>query len=159
MQHCVETGALGLRLPLLPEMTGADTPVYNVDLFRACRLYPQARLDGIGAIRIEAARLPNNFGLAHEQSKVVQYPAKTRGGELEVRQGCDGELIASVQLPRSDTLGEQFTLETALPARTGVHDLCLRFTAPIRGPLYAIGAVQLIETTAQAPPPPRAEPP
>ncbi|KGT84317.1 beta-hexosaminidase, partial [Xanthomonas vasicola] len=98
LQHCVETGALGLRLPLLPEMTGADTPVYNVDLFHACRMYPQARLDGIGAIRIEAARLPNNFGLAHEQSKVVQYPAKTRGGELDVRQGCDGEVIASVQL-------------------------------------------------------------
>ncbi|WP_372393263.1 family 20 glycosylhydrolase [Xanthomonas sp. NCPPB 3582] len=152
LRHCVETGALGLRLPLLPEMTGADTPVYNVDLFHACRLYPQARLDGVGAIRIEAARLPNNFGLAHEQSKVVQYPARTRGGELEVRQGCEGELLASVQLPRSDALGEQFTLETPLPARTGIHDLCLRFTAPIRGPLYAIGAVQLIETTAQAPP-------
>ncbi|WDM66660.1 family 20 glycosylhydrolase [Xanthomonas cucurbitae] len=150
--HCVEQGALGLRLPLLPEMTGAETPVYNVDLFHACRLYPQARLDGIGAIRIEAARLPNNFGLAHEQSKVVQYPARTRGGELEVRQGCDGDVLASVQLPNSDTLGEQFTLETPLPARTGIHDLCLRFTAPIRGPLYAIGAVQLIETTAQAPP-------
>ncbi|NIK09780.1 hexosaminidase [Xanthomonas arboricola] len=152
LRDCVDTGALGLRLPLLPEMTGADTPVYNVDLFHAYRLYPQARLDGIGAIRIEAARLPNNFGLAHEQSKVVQYPAKTRRGELEVRLGCEGELVASVQLPNSATLGEQFTLETALPARTGIHDLCLRFTAPIRGPLYAIGAVQLIETTAQAPP-------
>nr|WP_234416266.1 family 20 glycosylhydrolase [Xanthomonas fragariae] len=152
LRDCVQTGALDLRLPLLPEMTGADTPVYNVDLFHACRIYPQARLDGIGAIRIEGARLPNNFGLAHEQSKVVQFPANTRGGELEVRLGCEGALIASVQLPNSDTLGEQFTLETALPARTGIHDLCLRFTAPIRGPLYAIGAVQLIETTAQAPP-------
>ncbi|MCC4614577.1 family 20 glycosylhydrolase [Xanthomonas campestris pv. asclepiadis] len=152
LRDCVDTGALGLRLPLLPEMTGADTPVYNVDLFHACRLYPQARLDGVGAIRVEAVRLPNNFGLAHEQSKVVQYPAKTRRGELEVRLGCEGELIASVQLPDSATLGEQFTLETALPARTGIHDLCLRFTAPIRGPLHAIGAVQLIETTAQAPP-------
>ncbi|WP_258078460.1 family 20 glycosylhydrolase [Xanthomonas arboricola] len=152
LRDCVDAGALGLRLPLLPELTAADTPVYNVDLFHACRLYPQARLDGVGAIRIEAARLPNNFGLAHEQSKVVQYPAKTRRGELEVRLGCEGELIASVQLPNSATLGEQFTLETALPARTGIHDLCLRFTAPIRGPLYAIGAAQLIETTAQAPP-------
>ncbi|NJC00883.1 hexosaminidase [Xanthomonas sp. 3272] len=152
LRDCVDIGALGLRLPLLPELTAADTPVYNVDLFHACRLYPQARLDGVGAIRIEAARLPNNFSLAHEQSKVVQYPAKTRRGELEVRLGCEGELIASVQLPNSATLGEQFTLETALPARTGIHDLCLRFTAPIRGPLYAIGAVQLIETTAQAPP-------
>ncbi|WP_253254185.1 family 20 glycosylhydrolase [Xanthomonas arboricola] len=152
LRDCVDTGALGLRLPLLPELAAADTPVYNVDLFHACRLYPQARLDGVRAIRIEAARLPNNFGLAHEQSKVVQYPAQSRRGELEVRQGCEGELIASVQLPNSATLGEQFTLETALPARTGIHDLCLRFTAPIRGPLYAIGAVQLIETTAQAPP-------
>ncbi|WP_426802224.1 family 20 glycosylhydrolase [Xanthomonas campestris] len=152
LRHCVEQGALGLRLPLLPDLPGADTPVYNVDLFHACRLYPQARLEGVGAIKVDAARLARNFGLAHEQSKVQKYPAKTPGGELEVRLGCEGEVLARIPLPKGNALGEQFTLESALPARTGTHDLCLRFTAPITGPLYAIGAVHLIETTAQAPP-------
>jgi hexosaminidase len=152
LRNCSDGGALGLRLPLLPDMPDADTPVYNVDVFHACWLYPKARLDGIVSLRIDAARLARNFGLAHDQSKVEQYPASTPGGELEVLNGCKGELLASVPLPAGDTLGEQFVLETQLPPRNGIHDLCLRFTAPISGPLYAIGAVQLIENNTQAPP-------
>jgi hexosaminidase len=152
LRNCHDQGELGLRLPLLPDMPGADTPVYNVDLFYACWVYPQARLDGIAAVRVDAARLARNFGLAHDQSKVHQYPASTPQGELEVLQGCDGERLASVPLPAGDALGEQFVLEAPLPPRSGVHDLCLRFTAPISGPLYAIGGVHLIEQAAQAPP-------
>ncbi|MFT4198925.1 MAG: family 20 glycosylhydrolase [Pseudoxanthomonas sp.] len=150
--NCYDKGALGVRLPLLPDMPGTDTPVYDVDLFYACWVYPQARLDGIAAIRVDAARLARNFGLAHDQSKVHQYQATSSQGELEVLAGCDGERLASVPLPAGDTLGEQFVLEAPLPPRRGVHDLCLRFTAPIAGPLYAIGGVRLIEHTAQAPP-------
>ena len=134
-----------------------DSPVYNVDLFYACWTYPQARLDGIAGIRIDAARLARNYGLAHDQSKVHQYPSSApqgerAHGELEVLDGCDGEALAKMALPAGATLGEQFTLEAPLPPRKGVHDLCLRFTASIEGPLYAIGAVQLIEATAQSPP-------
>lgn len=153
LRNCHDGGALGLRVPLLPDMPGADTPVYNVDLFYACWVMPKARLDGIAALRVDAARLARNYGLAHDQSKVHQYPASSPQGELEVLQGCDGERLARVPLPAGDTLGEQFTLEAPLPARTGVHDLCLRFTAPISGPLYAIGGVHLIEKNgAQAAP-------
>jgi hexosaminidase len=43
-------------------------------------------------------------------------------------------------------------MEAPLPKQTGTHDLCLRSTARSNGPYYAIGAVHLIETTAQAPP-------
>ncbi|KAF1722770.1 beta-N-acetylhexosaminidase [Pseudoxanthomonas wuyuanensis] len=157
LRNCHNGGPLGLRVPLLPDMPGMDTPVYNVDLFYACWTYPQARLDGIAAIRIDAARLARNYGLAHDQSKVHQYPSSLpRGeralGELEVLRGCDGEMLAQMPLPEGSALGEQFELEVPLPPREGVHDLCLRFTAAIDGPLYAIGAVQLIEATAQSPP-------
>ena len=152
LRNCHDGGQLGLRVPLLPDMPGTDTPVYNVDLFYACWTYPQARLDGIAGIRIEAARLARNYGLAHDQSKVHQYPSSSPQGELEVLSGCDGETLAKVALPAGATLGEQFTLEAPLPPQKGFHDLCLRFTAPIEGPLYAIGAVQLIEATAQSPP-------
>jgi hexosaminidase len=152
LRNCHNEGPLGLRVPLLPDMPGMDTPVYNVDLFYACWTYPQARLDGIAGIRIDAARLARNYGLAHDQSKVHQYPSSAPHGELEVLRGCDGETLAKVALPAGTTLGEQFTLEAPLPPRDGVHDLCLRFTASIEGPLYAIGAVRLIEATAQSPP-------
>lgn len=152
LRNCHNAGPLGLRVPLLPDMPDMDTPVYNVDLFYACWTYPQVRLDGIATIRIDAARLARNYGLAHDQSKVHQYPSSTPQGELEVLRGCDGETLAKVALPAGTTLGEQFTLEAPLPPRDGIHDLCLRFTASIEGPLYAIGAVRLIEATAQSPP-------
>ncbi len=150
--NCHDKGPLGLRVPLLPDLDARDTPVYNVNVFSSCWIYPQIRLDGVNTIRVDAARLARNYGLAHEQSKVHQYPATTPGGELEVLDGCDGERLASVPLPAGDTLGERFPLQATLPARTGVHDLCLRFTAPITGPLYAIGAVHLIDIAAQTPP-------
>ncbi|WP_454830839.1 beta-N-acetylhexosaminidase [Pseudoxanthomonas wuyuanensis] len=157
LRNCHNGGPLGLRVPLLPDMPGMDTPVYNVDLFYACWTYPQARLDGIAGIRIDAARLARNYGLAHDQSKVHQYPSSSPQseralGELEVLRGCDGEMLAQMPLPEGAALGEQFELEVPLPPREGVHDLCLRFTAAIDGPLYAIGAVQLVEATAQSPP-------
>ena len=159
LRNCHDGGPLGLRVPLLPDMQSIDTsdkgtPVYNVDLFYACWTYPQARLDGVAAIRVDAARLARNYGLAHDQSKVHQYPSSAGApqGELEVLRGCDGETLVKVPLPVGDNVGERFTLEAPLPPREGIHDLCLRFTAPIQGPLYAIGAVQLIEATAQSPP-------
>jgi hexosaminidase len=154
LRNCHDGGPLGLRVPLLPDMQDFDTPVFNVDLFYACWTYPQARLDGVAAIRVDAARLARNYGLAHDQSKVHQYPSSVGApqGELEVLRGCDGEILAKMPLPVGDNVGERFTLEAPLPPREGIHDLCLRFTAPIQGPLYAIGAVQLIEATAQSPP-------
>jgi hexosaminidase len=36
-----------------------------------------------------------------------------------------------------------FTLDAKLPAQQGEHALCLIYTAPIDGPLYAIGRVTL----------------
>ena len=149
--NCHDKGPQGLRVPLLPDLDTRDTPVYDINVFDACWIYPQARLDGVTNIQVEAARLARNYALAHDQSKVQHYPSVSPHGELEILAGCDGERLARVPLPAGDTLGERFTLSAALPPHSGVHDLCLRFTAPITGPLYAIGRVNLIENAAQAP--------
>ena len=147
--HACPGGDLGLRLPLLPDLVRPDTPVYNVDLFHSCWIYTQAHLDGITAIRVDAARLARNYGLAHDQVKVVAYPAQTAHGELEVRlDTCGGPALARLPLPAGDDVGQRLALQGRLPAYAGVHDLCLRFTAPIHGPLYAIGAVHLLESPA-----------
>jgi hexosaminidase len=144
-------GDLGLRVPLLPDLDRPDTPVYNVDLFRSCWVYPDARLDEAVAIHVDAARLARNYGLAQDQAKVVAYPASTAHGELEVRlDTCDGTVLARLPLPTGDAPGTRFDLRGALPPHSGSHDLCLRFTAPIHGPLYAIGAVQLLDHAVDA---------
>jgi hexosaminidase len=149
--HACPGGDLGLRVPLLPDRDRPDTPVYNVDLFHSCWIYPQARLDGVVAIHVDAARLARNYGLAHDQAKVVAYPASTAHGELEVRlDTCDGTVLARLPLPAGDAPGTRFDLQGALPPHTGNHDLCLRFTAPIQGPLYAIGSVQLLDHAIDA---------
>lgn len=137
-------GSLGLRMPLLPDLAGMDTPVFDIDLFHACWLYPKAAMDGITGIRVDAARLARNYGLAHELSKVVSYPAKTAHGELEVHQDtCAGPLLASLPLPAGKAPGERIVLRGALPAVHGEHDLCLRITAPIDGPLHGLSSVTL----------------
>ena len=135
-------GELGLRMPLRPEATDW-TPVFNVNLMDSCWIYPAARLDGIHEAVVDAARLARNYGLAHDAVKVVQHPAASPNGELEVRLGgCTGALLASLPLPGGSAT-QTLALRAPLPANTGVQDLCLRFTADIHGPLYAIDAVRL----------------
>lgn len=153
LRNCSDKGPLGLRVPLLPDMASPDTPVYNVDLFHACWIVPQMRLNDVHAIHIDAARLARNYGLAHDQSNVVQYPAHTAHGELEVRADCNQAPLVVIPLPPGNTIGKQFTLDAPLPPTVGIHDLCLRITAPIRGPLYGIGSVHLIDTPAPPPVP------
>ncbi|WP_377152790.1 beta-N-acetylhexosaminidase [Roseateles sp. UC29_93] len=142
LQAC-PPGELGLRVPLRTEAT-TWAPVFNVNLLDACWIYPQARLDGVHGVSVQAGRLARNYGLAHDAVKVIQHAASTPTGELEVRRDdCGGPLLAALPLP-AGSAPDTFTLTAALPPSAGVHDLCLRFTAPIDGPLFAIDAARLL---------------
>lgn len=144
-------GHFGSRVPLLPDLGGKNVPDYNVDLFHSCWIYPKARLNRVRGITVDAARLARNFALAGAQSQVVSYPRLRPAGSLEVKlDSCKGRTIARLPLPGGHTLGARFTLHGKLPAMTGIHDLCLRFTADIHGPLYAIGEVHLLSHAAKA---------
>ena len=82
---------------------------------------------------------------------MIGYPRATPFGELEVRlDSCDGAVLTRLPLPAGDALGTRLNLRGDLPAQSGQHDLCMRFTAPSNGPLYAIGTVQLIPTAKPA---------
>lgn len=137
-------GDLGLRAPLTVD-SPATAPVYNIDIFHMCHVYPQARLAGIASITVDIARLARNYGLANEADKVKQYPAKTPFGELVViEDGCHGTEIARLALTDPATTPNRQTLSAPVPAGQGVHDLCFLFTAPISGPFYAIDTVNLV---------------
>jgi hexosaminidase len=133
-----------LRVQPMPDATTL-APVYAVNLFDSCMRYLSARLDDVHAIRVDAVRLERNYALAGEAKLVVAHAAATAYGELAVhRDRCDGPLLASLPLPDPAHSGRQFALAGALPPGQGVHDLCLIYTAPVDGPLYAIGRVALL---------------
>jgi hexosaminidase len=138
-------GNLGLRLPLTPN-SPAVAPVYDVDLFHSCYVYPRARMIGVAALRFEIARLARNFALANHKNELKSYPAQTRFGELVVYQDrCEtGPEIARAVLPDPATSDARQNVQTAIAPTSGEHDLCLIFTAPVNGPLFVIGEVTLV---------------
>lgn len=132
-----------LRLQPTPDAPGTQ-PAYAVNVFDACQLFPPTLLDGVGAIRVAAVRLPRNFALAHEQRLVIARPHATPFGELVVHADtCTGAVLASMPLPDPAHGPSRFELQARLPAQTGERSLCLVYTAPLDGPLYAIGNVAL----------------
>jgi hexosaminidase len=136
---------LRLRLPLTPN-SPAIAPVYDVDLLHSCYIYPKALLSGVTTLRFDIARLARNFALANRKDQVKSYPAQTRFGELAVYQDrCEsGPEMARIVLPDPAMSEARQSVETAIPSTLGEHDLCLIFTAPTNGPLYAIGEVKLV---------------
>jgi len=106
-------------------------------------------MDGIAAIRVDAVRLERNYALAHEAKLVVAHPHATPFGELVVHQDrCDGPVLASMPLPDPARSARNFTLQATLPAQRGEHALCLLYTAPTDGPLYALDRVALLPEAA-----------
>jgi hexosaminidase len=132
-----------LRVQPMPDAASL-APVYSINLFDSCQLYPATPMDDIRSITVDAVRLERNYALAHEQKLVVSRPHSTPFGELVVHQDtCDGEVLASLPLPDPKHSKRQFRLDGKLPAQTGTHSLCLLYTAPIDGPLYAISSAAL----------------
>ncbi|HEX7732981.1 MAG TPA: family 20 glycosylhydrolase [Rhodanobacter sp.] len=132
-----------LRVQPTPDATSTQ-PVYAVNVFDSCQLFPPTLMDGVDAIHVDAVRLPRNFQLAHEQNLVVSRPHATPFGEVVVHADrCDGPVLATMPLPDPAHGPRQFGLDAKLPARSGEHALCLVYTAPVDGPLYALGRVSL----------------
>ncbi len=136
---------LGLRAPLTSD-SPAKAPAYNIDIFNACWMVPETRRDGITGISVDIARLARNYGLAGDAVKVITQPRSTPYGELVVhRDTCDGPEEARIALTNPATTPAQLTLKANLPAANGNHAQCLIFTAPLDGPYYAVGSVQLTQ--------------
>ncbi|WP_232823498.1 family 20 glycosylhydrolase [Dyella sp. C9] len=124
-------------------------PSYLINVFDNCRMYRSADLDGIAGIRVDTARLPRNYQLAHDAKLVAVHKGSTPQGELVVRlDSCKGKTLATLPLPRDGS--KTFTLQGNLARQAGVHDLCLVFTSPNSGPLYGIGEAQLLPVAGGA---------
>ncbi len=133
-----------LRVQPLPDATTL-APVYSINVFNSCQMVPPTLLGGVDEIHVEAVRLERNYALAHEQRLVLSRPHSTPFGELVVhKDNCQGAVLASMPLPDPAHSARRFALAAALPVQQGEHALCLIYTAPIDGPLYALSQVQLL---------------
>ena len=133
----------GLRMPLTTDAESA-APAFNVDRLDACFLYPEAPLDLVSGFKVQVGRLPRHYGAAHDEEKVVARPRATAFGELVVRtSGCNGPIAGAFPLPDPAQSPNRLTFEGATPAGLGTSDLCLVFTAPAAGPIYAIDKISL----------------
>ena len=138
---------LRLRLPLTPD-SPATAPVYDVDLLQSCYIYPKAPLSAVAALKFDIARLARNFALANRKNQVKSHPARTPFGELVVYQDscASGPEIARVALPDPTKSEARQSVQPAIAPVSGEHDLCLIFTAPVSGPLYAMDAMRLVRS-------------
>ncbi|WP_458070760.1 beta-N-acetylhexosaminidase [Rhodanobacter sp. BL-MT-08] len=133
-----------LRVQPMPDATSL-TPNYSINVFDSCQLYPATPMDGVARIHVDGVRLPRNYQLAHDAKLVVSRARSTPFGELVVHQDrCDGAVLTTLPLPDPAHSARRFALDGALQAARGSHALCLIYTAPIDGDLYALDRVSLL---------------
>ncbi len=118
--------------------------IFNVDIFDPCWAWKQAALVGIAAIDIRAGRIPYFFQLAHDEPKRTFLPAKTAHGELELRAGCDGPMLATLPLPARTDADGFVTLRAPMREAPSTADLCIRFTGDTRPAMWVVDRVTLV---------------
>ncbi|MGN7726856.1 beta-N-acetylhexosaminidase [Luteimonas sp. 22616] len=118
--------------------------IYNVDIFNPCWLWRDAPLDGIGAVDVVAGRIPYYFQLAGDEPNRRFRPARSPHGELEVRNGCEGDLLASVPLPAEPDANGFVVLRARLATpHPATADLCIVFTGDTRPTMWVVDRVAL----------------
>ncbi|MGH8027791.1 MAG: chitobiase/beta-hexosaminidase C-terminal domain-containing protein, partial [Pseudoxanthomonas sp.] len=136
------TGALMLRLEDDGPAEG-ERAIFNADIFNPCWEWKAADLNGIASIEVRAGRLPYYFQLAHDEPSRKFKPAKTAYGELEIRAGCEGAVLATVPLPAAPDADGFVTLKAPLRATRAAQNLCIFFTGDTRPAMWVLDRVTL----------------
>ena len=136
------TGALMLRLEDDGPLEG-ERAIFNADIFNPCWEWKAVDLDGIASITVRAGRMPYYFQLAHDESHRKFKPAKTANGELEIRAGCEGAVLATVPMPAATGADGFVKLKAKLEPTSGLRDLCIYFTGDTRPAMWVLDRVTL----------------
>jgi hexosaminidase len=117
---------------------------FLVDILKPCWIWTGADLTGVTGIEASVGQLPFNFQIGDEVKKIHYRPPVTPAGELEVRDGCDGPLLASLPLaPALASQGVTRLKGTLSAPPAGRHDLCFTFTQSAIDPFWVLDRVSL----------------
>ncbi len=127
------------------EPAGDNRAVVAVNIGNTCRIWKQADLSGIAALRVDALDLPFNFQFGEDSPPGKLTPQAGPHGELQVlRDGCEGALIGSISMADARRRDGVAIVDVPLQPSSGRHDLCLRFTRDKRDPFWAFDRAQLL---------------
>jgi hexosaminidase len=143
--HQLEICGSGINLSLEDDApVSGPRAVFAVDLMNPCWVWKGADLSAPLALTARIGQVPFNFQIGADREKIPLRAPATPDGELEVRiDGCGGERIAAISLgaaARGPALG---TVKGTIPAKGGVHDLCLTFTAKSVEPTLVLDSISL----------------
>lgn len=137
----------GNAIPLRLEDDGPSwgrRVVHWVDIMHPCWIWRGVPLSGARRLLAEVGRLPFNFSIGDDIKKINFRPPVTPAGELEVRRdGCDGELIASIPLARATRTSGVAEVSGPIASNSGTHDLCMTFTQKNLDPFWVLDRLTL----------------
>ena len=117
---------------------------FKVDILAPCWKWAGAPVTAAKAIEVDVGQLPFNYQIGRDRDAIRFRAPSTPEGELEVRDGCEGDRLAVLPLASAARNPGITTLRAVLPRRTGPADLCLTFTARGPDPIWAVAAVRLV---------------
>ena len=127
-----------------------DAPVrgeretFFVDVMEPCWKWRSVDLSGVTAIEVEVGQVPFNFQIGKDRDAITFQTPRTPAGELEVRQACDGPVLASLPLQPATERHTTTKLPQAELQGDGVQDLCFTFAQHTLDPLWVVHRVRLI---------------
>lgn len=129
-----------LPLGLEDDYGAAPRPKVYIDVMHPCWLWkgfePKAH-----EISVTVANIPFNYQLA-DGIKAVKIPvSETPEGELLVRDGCDGEILAQWPLKEAAKSDGLTTFKGKLKRTPSSGDLCFSFRQPKFDPIWAVERV------------------
>ncbi len=148
--HQLEICGDGINLSLEDDApVNGPRAVFAMNLMNPCWVWKGADLSFDLKLTARIGQVPFNFQIGAAREQIALRAPATPDGELEVRiDGCAGERIAVIPLGAA-ARGPALGLVTGkIPARGGVHDLCLTYTARTVEPTLALDQVTLIPAKA-----------
>lgn len=117
---------------------------FLLDIFNPCWRWDDAPLSGNTRIALHVGQLPFNFQVGTDRNRIRFRTPATPAGEFEVRDGCDGAVLAKLPLARAAARPGVTRLDARLPAARSTARLCFTYTARGVDPLWAIDRVELL---------------
>lgn len=114
------------------------------DIFNPCWRWTGAPLAGVRSVALSVGQVPFNFQVGADRDKVRFRAPATPAGEFEVRDGCQGPLLAT--LPLAPAVANPGVTRLTAPLRAGKAgaDLCVTYTARGVDPLWAVERIELL---------------
>jgi hexosaminidase len=125
---------------------GGHRAALYADIQSPCWIYEGADLAGVKAVAVTVGQLPYNYQIGELIKKVTFPKPETAVGELEVRLGCEGELLARLPLaPAASNMAITALPAASIAPRTGKADLCMRFAQPTLEPMWMLDSLELVK--------------